>query len=251
MAVSFVQLTDTHLVGDPQGAMRGVVTRDALRRVLAHAASDIESSDAILLTGDLVHDDADGYAAIAELLGGLGKPVLCLPGNHDDPVLMREALPTPPFDYCPIRRFGAWQVILLDSVIPGEAGGRLREAELDRLQAALKAAPDTPTLIALHHHPIATGSVWLEPIGVENAAEFFDVISNQVQVKAVVWGHVHQSQHATRGTLQLIGTPSTCVQFRAQSEDFALDTLPPAYRVLTLFDDGRLETRLQHLPSAQ
>lgn len=247
MAVSFVQLTDTHLVGDPKGAMRGVVTRDSLAQVLAAAAPAIAKSEAILLTGDLVHDDADGYPAIVELLAGLGKPVLALPGNHDDPRLMQRALCGPPFDYCPVRIFGRWQLILLDSVVPGEAGGRLAESELARLDAALAAHPDHHALIALHHHPIQTGSHWLEPIGVTNANEFFGVLDKHPQVRAVLWGHVHQSQQAQRGAVALLGTPSTCVQFRAKSADFALDTLPPAWRELTLHDDGRIDSQVLHL----
>jgi Icc protein len=246
MAVSFVQLTDTHLVGDPQGSMRGVVTRDALRRVLAKAAPTIATAEAILLTGDVVHDDADGYAAITELLSPFAKPVLVLPGNHDDPQYMRAALAASPFDYCPSRLFGRWQVILLDSVIPGEAGGELAASELDRLDSALAAHPDHHALIALHHHPINTGSHWLEPIGVRNAAEFFAVIDRHPQVRVVIWGHVHQAQQATRGVVQLLGTPSTCVQFRAHSDDFALDNLPPAWRELRLHDNGQVETILHH-----
>lgn len=242
MAVSFVQLTDTHLVGDPKGAMRGVRTRDSLQQVIAAAAPRIKSSAAILLTGDVVHDDPDGYAAAVELLSPLGKPVLCLPGNHDDPAIMQRVLAVPPFEYCPIRRFGHWQLILLDSVIVGEAGGRLSERELTRLDAALAAHPDLHALIALHHHPIHTGSDWLEPIGVANAAEFFEILDAHRQVRAVIWGHVHQRQEITRGHLRLLATPSTCVQFRAHSADFALDSLPPAYRHLTLHDDGQVDT---------
>lgn len=250
MAVSFVQLTDTHLVGDPHGTLRGVMTRDSLQQVLTHAATAIRASDALLVTGDLVHDDAEGYQGIIALLGELGKPVLCLPGNHDDPELMRQALASSPFDYCPSRRFGAWQVILLDSVIPGEAGGLLRPEELARLESALIAAPSAPTLVALHHHPISTGSAWLEPIGLANAAEFFDLVQRYPQVKVVLWGHVHQQQDAQRGSLRLFGTPSTCIQFRANSADFALATLPPAYRVLRLQDDGQIQSAVHHLPIA-
>ena len=95
--IRLLQLTDTHLVGDPLGEMRGVRTLETLRTVLRGAAADLEAADAVLLTGDIVHDDPDGYAWVRHELGSLAKPVLCIPGNHDDPQLLREALGEPPF----------------------------------------------------------------------------------------------------------------------------------------------------------
>ena len=58
-ALNLLQVTDTHLVGDAAGRQRGVVTLDALQAVLRLASKD--SHDVVLLTGDVVHDDPDGY----------------------------------------------------------------------------------------------------------------------------------------------------------------------------------------------
>jgi len=49
--IRLLQLTDTHLVGDPLGEMRGVRTLETLRTVLRGAAADLEAADAVLLTG--------------------------------------------------------------------------------------------------------------------------------------------------------------------------------------------------------
>ena len=48
--IRLLQLTDTHLVGDPRGEMHGVRTLDTLRKVLRGAAADLEAADAVLLT---------------------------------------------------------------------------------------------------------------------------------------------------------------------------------------------------------
>ncbi|MGA1383685.1 MAG: 3',5'-cyclic-AMP phosphodiesterase, partial [Steroidobacteraceae bacterium] len=45
-----------------------------------------------------------------------------------------------------------------------------------------------------------------------------------------------------QGSLKLMATPSTCVQFRPRVADFEIDERPPGYRVLTLHADGRIET---------
>ncbi|MFM7799138.1 MAG: metallophosphoesterase [Planctomycetota bacterium] len=124
-AVRLLQITDTHLTGDPAAAIRGVATLPSLRRVLAAVQDEIAAADAILLTGDVVHDDRDGYAWIRSELGALGRPVLCIPGNHDDPALMREELAGDPFRHCGHHDFGGWRIVMLDSTIPGDAAGEL------------------------------------------------------------------------------------------------------------------------------
>ena len=52
----------------------------------------------MLLTGDLVQDDPEGYRWIRQLFGASPVPVLCLPGNHDLPDHMRSALGSAPFE---------------------------------------------------------------------------------------------------------------------------------------------------------
>jgi Icc protein len=42
-------------------------------------------------------------------------------------------------------------------------------------------------------------------------------------------------------------TPSTCVQFKPNSKDFALDTVSPGWRTLELFKDGSIETKVERL----
>jgi Icc protein len=71
--VRLLQFTDTHLVAQVDGTLRGVVTRDSLQSVLRHARTHHWNTDALLLTGDLVNDDPGGYAVVRELFGGLGE----------------------------------------------------------------------------------------------------------------------------------------------------------------------------------
>lgn len=241
--VHLVQFTDTHLVGDPAGGLRGIATLDTLRRVLATASEDLQQADAILVTGDIVHDDPRGYEHLKALLTPLGKPVWCLPGNHDDPALLRVALDSAPFACCPVRELGIWRIVLLDSVVAGEVGGALAPAELARLEQALLEARG-PVLVALHHPPLAARSRWLDPIGLANAAAFWNVIDRHDCVRGVLWGHVHQAQDERRGHLHALGTPSTCLQFAPEVDEFAIDDRPPAYRRLALRTDGRIDSEV-------
>jgi Icc protein len=63
-------------------------------------------------------------------------------------------------------------------------------------------------------------------------------------VRAIVWGHVHQSYDALRKGVRLLATPSTCAQFLPNSDDFAVDRRPPGYRTLELRADGSLLTEV-------
>lgn len=240
-ALRLVQFTDTHLVGDPAGGIRGVATRDTLARVIGRARSDLAAAEAVLLTGDVVHDDASGYDVARELLAPLGKPIWCLPGNHDEPGLMRAALDSPPFAYCPVVDRGAWRIVLLDSVIPGATGGALARTELDRLERALTET-SAHVLVVLHHQPLPARSRWLDPIGLADGAVFVERLQRFPGVRGVLWGHVHQAHDETRGQLRCLGTPSTCVQFAPDVPEFALDDRPPAYRRVTLHADGRIDS---------
>ncbi|MFU8817118.1 MAG: metallophosphoesterase, partial [Pseudomonadales bacterium] len=80
-----MQITDTHLLPEAGATLIGVDTADSLQAVLQQALAE-HTPDAILATGDLVHDDPTGagYQRFRRLVGGLyGGPILHLPGNHD------------------------------------------------------------------------------------------------------------------------------------------------------------------------
>ena len=242
-----MQFTDQHLFGDPARALRGVVTLPALRATLSAARSDIANSEAILATGDLVNDDPGGYESFRTEFSALGKPVLCIPGNHDDLPAMRAALSEPPFQLGGVYDAGNWRTILLDSTIPGETGGALSRDSLQFLEDALASAPQRHALICLHHHPIPMRSRWLDTVGLANGEAMVALLKRFSNVRAVVFGHVHQQLDRDWQGVRMIATPSTCSQFKPLSDEFALDNQPPAWRTLALHADGRLETELRWL----
>jgi Icc protein len=238
-----LQITDPHLYGDASGRLRGVETDSSLHSVLVDAFARVPDYAAILVTGDLVQDDTSGYLRFRSIFGNLQKPVLCIPGNHDEPEAMRSSLGQAPFRLCGAHDIGGWQFVMLDSYDPGHVGGRLTPGELERLDRALSASP-AHAMVCLHHHPISMGSRWLDGIGLANADEFWRIIDSHRHVRAVVWGHVHQVHDSCRGDVRLIATPSTGAQFLPMSERYAVDTAPPAYRAFDLQPDGRIYTQV-------
>jgi len=241
--VRLLHISDPHLFANPQASLRGVQTLASMQRVLAYANSHRLNADALLCTGDIVNDEPEGYAHFARALAGYGKPVYLVPGNHDDPARMRSALSKPPFQVGGYADLGAWRIVLVDSCVPGRAGGRISDAELRALDAALTGS-DRYAMVCVHHHPVSMSSRWLDRIGIENADELFQVLDSHPQLRAITWGHVHQCFDARRHGVRLLATPSTCAQFLPLSNDFEVDSRPPAYRRISLHADGTLATEV-------
>ncbi len=245
-----LQFTDLHLYGDADAMLRGHATLPALERALDHARARHWDAAALLVTGDLVQDDAGGYAHVRRLFAGLGKPVHCIPGNHDLVQEMQAALAGAPFVLGGHFDLGAWRVVMLDSAEPGAASGRLAPAALAQLDQALGTAGARHALVCLHHHPIDMGSLWLDRVGLVNRDDFLAVIDHHPNVRAVLWGHVHQELDRERRGVRFMSTPATCAQFLPGSAEFAVDARPPAYRVLSLLDSGGIESHVEWVHGA-
>ncbi|MDE2294798.1 MAG: metallophosphoesterase [Gammaproteobacteria bacterium] len=238
-----LQITDPHLYGRSDRKLRGVATDESLRAVLDAALARYPDYGALLVTGDLVQDDPSGYARFRTACRDLEKPVLCIPGNHDDPTEMARELAAAPFQFGGAHSIGGWRIVMLDSSAAGDVGGRLGDSELARLDEEL-ARTTGPALLCLHHQPIPMGSRWLDEIGLRDAAEFWRVVDAHANVRGVAWGHVHQSFDGRRGSVRLFATPSTGAQFVPASDRFTIDDRPPAFRHFELGSDGRILSRV-------
>jgi Icc protein len=242
-----LQITDSHLFGAADGSLLGLATRETFEAVLALALGAGGPADALAMTGDLVHDETpEGYVYLERVLAATGLPCFCIPGNHDRPDLMDRYLGPLAMEPVAARRLGGWSLIFLDSTVRGSEGGHLGPERLRQLAALLEAEP-APTLVLLHQHPMPVGSVWMDTMGVDDGEALLAICDRHPQVKAVLYGHVHQEVRTERRGYPVLGAPSTCIQFVPGSEDFALDGLTPGYRELLLHGDGRLETRVLRL----
>ncbi len=246
--VSVIQLTDLHLFADPQGRLLGQRTRATFEAVLAHALASHWPADALLLTGDLVHDERiEGYRWLGQRLRELGVPRYCIPGNHDRLSLVSDFLDPRARAGLRVEPLGGWDLILLDSTVPGVHGGYLSAGLVAELDAHLGKNPLRPALICLHHQPVPAGSAWIDTMMVANPAELLAVVDRHHNARGLLWGHVHQQLDARRNDTLLLATPSTCIQFLPKSECFALDTATPGYRWLRLHGDGRIESAVERI----
>jgi Icc protein len=249
--VRALQLTDTHLYADDDGTLLGINTLQSLQRVIGHVRDNWWPIDLLLATGDLVHDSSPaGYARIQAMLDGFDVPAFCLPGNHDDPDMLRRHLTGGHVSTDRVCDHGNWRFVMLDSVVPGEEGGRLSRPELDALDQAL-AATDRHVLVCMHHQPVAVGSAWIDTMAIDNPDALFAIVDRHPNVRGMLWGHIHQTFEGVRNGVRLMASPSTCVQFTPNVEDFQVDEEPPGFRLLAMLPDGSIRsevTRIQELP---
>lgn len=253
MAQRLIQISDLHLREEPGDILcSDVVTDDSLRRVLDDILEREGPGRAVLATGDLVQDPAiAAYRRLRDTLVDYPFDFACLPGNHDDPALMKAHLRAPNLVVDGGVGLGSWRVILLDSSFPGHPYGRLGEGGITRLRDALVQAEEPHVLLALHHHPVAVRSPWIDRMALTDSAAFFNVIKSESRVRAVVFGHVHQEVDLVQSGVRFLGTPSTCVQFAPRTLTMSLDGREPAYRWLDLLDDGCIETGVRYLSESE
>ena len=243
-----IQISDLHLgvawpAGDPARALAAAV---------AAVNSFPAQPEAVLVTGDLTDVAApETYELARETLSRLEAPFHVLPGNHDDRALLRRCFGLPGEGAEPIQYaldLGPLRVVLLDTVVPGSDGGALDGGRLAWLESELGREPGRPTLIAMHHPPLATAvRVWDE---IALAAADRDALERLVaanpQVVGLVAGHLHRTVLSQLAGRPVLAIPSTYEQAKLDFEltDFEMSSDPPAFAIHTLVS-GRLVTHTQ------
>lgn len=248
-----VQITDPHLFKDTNGELLGINTQASFSQVLSEIQQQQYDYDLVLATGDLVQDNSDeGYLRFRQEVKALNnKMVFWIPGNHDFQPKMFEILKEDSVSEKKHILLGdKWQILLLDSQVQGVPHGQLEAEELDWLKLKLQEHPERYSLVVLHHHLLSTGSAWLDQHNLRNANELAEVLAPFKHVKALLYGHIHQQVDSEWLGYQVMATPSTCIQFKADSNTFALDVVQPGWREIDLYADGHIETRVKRIQQA-
>jgi len=249
--LNVIQITDCHIQATPNAELRGVNVDLSLAAVLAHITERHAAHELILATGDLIHDDPAAYPRFQAMLEPMHTPVYCLPGNHDIPAELAAQYHQGRVKQTRYVQHGGWQFILLDTSIAGSPNGRLAQTELDFLDQTLTQESARPALICLHHHPVPIDCAWLDTQMISNRDALFEILDRHLQVRALIWGHIHQPYAGQRGHFGLYGTPATSCQFTPDSDQPSIEhSALPGYRWFHLYPDGQLETGIERVPYA-
>jgi len=247
--VRLVQFTDCHLGAVPGETLLNLNTDESFFDVLQLIEAREQDVSFLLCTGDIA---SAGNPACYDRFYNTIKaqfpyPLAWLPGNHDSSVNM-DAFAQDKAIYSQCVSSGPWQIILLDSAVSGQVHGNLAEAELARLDDLLASNPELYAVVMLHHQPQPVGSRWIDQYTLRNADALFKIIDRYPQVKAVVWGHVHQAYKVERKGVLFCSAPSTCIQFKPDLDEFIVDDTMPGYRWFDLHADGSIDTGVERIP---
>lgn len=192
------QISDLHV--KPMGvlAYQRVDTAAALARCIKELNRFTPRPDLVVISGDLVDSPSnEAYDHFTRLLTTLELPFAAIPGNHDDRDLMRAALPQP---YASprgalhsVREVGGVDVVLIDSVTPGENYGTLDADGLAWLETALSTSTTRPALLFLHHPPFAAGIAHMDVQNLRNAGDLAAILRRHRRARLIAAGHVHRA----------------------------------------------------------
>ncbi len=226
------------------------------------AARHANKVDFIVSTGDLVNRPTDAaYQYVIRLLN-LNKadelpgphrirygrlwdfPLYLLPGNHDD----RETFFNNLYQNIPQRRMLSsfrHQGILFVCLDFGPLDrGELTDELLAFTENALSG--DEPTILLMHHNIVPLGTPWLDRFIPDSIEKFYSLLRGK-NVKAMLCGHLHSSYERSWDGIQVLGLRSTAFQFRFQGKPI-LALQSPHYRLVTVYDDGRVESKAVKVP---
>ena len=250
--VLLAHLSDPHIGGDwadrdPRAGLQAAV--ESVRSLRLPPA-------AVLISGDLSDNASDAeYEQVRGLLAPVGVPLYVLAGNHDDRRTLRRHFAVPGTDDDPIQYsvdLGPVRLVMLDTTRPGEDAGGLDAERLDWLDAELTAAPQVPTLLAMHHPPLVTGVPAWDAICLPapDRRELRAVLERHRQVRRLVAGHLHCTMTGELAGRVVLTVPSTYVQARVEfgAHEIQLTAEPAAFAVHAMLD-GELISYRQHVES--
>jgi 3',5'-cyclic AMP phosphodiesterase CpdA len=215
--VTFVQISDPHLMPEPGERYREWDTDANLRRTLAYVGGLPTPPAFLLVSGDLVHEGpAAGYRRLRAILaegGANDRPLFIALGNHDRRGPFREGfLDQPPSEarYYYRAEAAGLRLLVLDSRhdLPTDDGGDLDDAQLTWLERELAEPHAGGTLVVVHHPPIACPVERLNAIGLASPERLASAIAGR-DVVGVLCGHIHFAHAGALAGVPVATAPAT------------------------------------------
>lgn len=242
--LQIIHLTDTHILDSANDTLYGLNTRETLQNVIAQALSDFPQTDLLLFTGDISQTGSESsYRIFQSIIEKIDLPILCVPGNHDNPERLQQIIPSSPNQSTVFFENQNFSIVLMNSSVERAHHGGLDDECLNQLQHFLDTSNRKFHLFALHHAPLPTHSRWLDELGLQNASRLLDILQGSGAPSLLLCGHIHQQLDHQINQLRLLATPSTCHQFKAKSDSLQCDEQSSAaYRSIKISLPDLVET---------
>ena len=207
MNYSFIQISDCHI--DDEKNVWGTDSQKNLSTIVKSISN--RNYNALIISGDLAHNGtASSYSTLKDIIQPISDNLFILPGNHDNKLNLSSAFSE---HYLPKLTISDWEIISIDSVQENKTSGFLNKAKLELLTKKILSSTKKFIVLCLHHPPISMESDWDDKKSLENSDDLFHTIDKFSKIKAVIWGHAHQSSEFNRNNVKLFSCPSTTLQF--------------------------------------
>lgn len=227
--ISFIQITDTHIVGHGELAYGRSDTATALETAVTTINERLPllgSVDCAIITGDVAdHGTGEEYKRFKAIMARLELPYLAVPGNHDNRENMRQAFAgeswmpqAGPIHWC--RDFGSFAVIGLDTLLDGAHHGELSDEGFGFLDATLSGIGPRPAVVATHHPWMHSGIRVMDLSNLRNGAALMERLEAHPGQVRMISGHVHRALTTQIGnvTCQIVPAPCHAVHLDYQLE---------------------------------
>ena len=236
-----VQISDTHLFGDKNKKINGANSYQNLKTVMNNIAALPFKPELIVVTGDLSQDCTfESYQHLANLLNRAGTRYTLMPGNHDDVDVINKV-----FDFNWVKdnvdysvEINDWFLYMLDTSVYPEEKGFLSDKQLEQFNTALKKNQNKPTIVFMHHHPVLVNSAWIDRSALQDSRKYLEIVNSNSQIKAVMFGHIHQVFETKIDNVLYCSAPSSCYQVLPRTEMFTIEKLTPGYRIIEVNNEN-------------
>jgi 3',5'-cyclic-AMP phosphodiesterase len=172
--------------------------------------------DVVILTGDVVDEGTPAeYETARALLGAIDRPLLAIPGNHDERQAFRACFAGQayPDSSGPLHLveggLGPVRILGFDITVPGAHHGDIDDAAADWLAAALAREPERPTLVMMHQPPVESGIACIDAYRCLRGERMAEIVRRFPAIERIVCGHIHRFMQVRFGGTMLCAAPST------------------------------------------
>lgn len=196
MALKFIHLTDTHVVGD-SGLLYGLNPLSRLRATVDSINAEHGDAAFVVHTGDMTeYGDEDGFRVFAEEMSRLSMPVHLVMGNHDEIRQFADHFPGVSVDKNgfaqSVIETSVGRFLMLDTHVPRVSEGGYCLKRCDWLSEQLSTSDD-PVFICMHHPPMDIGIYGMDAYQLQDREAFHDVIApHKARIRHIFLGHVHR-----------------------------------------------------------
>ena len=210
--IKIAQISDSHLLNDSTLTIHGVNPFERLLRVLEYVKKN--RYEIIFFTGDLANDgNRESYRQLWDLIKDLENKYCIIPGNHDDLHEMLHVLPQSnlfTIGKNPFFKLNNWYFLYLDTTVQNKNHGYISELSIKALKNVVKKLKKCNICVIMHHHPFNVGVNMVDKYKIINFDSITDLL---VDVKLVLYGHVHNDYTEYHNGKIYSSCPSTCFQF--------------------------------------